>query len=435
MRRDWAVGSMVLGSHFGASLEDQGPIGHYAGRRHTDRRRVDPYPQRASASDWERSGHGRVTVAECPSGDPVLPLASARYTDPRASFLSLCQAIAIGISWPQLDLAPDSTRDGNTQSNSVNLQRKRCMVEQIPHLLACQQMMCHRLYMSDSKAIESSQFPIPRVVVITPEMASEILRRNPDNRPLDKSLVTQLVGEIRNGGWQVTHQGIALDGPLTTGNIVDGQHRLRAIMQSGVTTPVLVFENVPPATFSALDTGKRRTGGDVLALSGERDCTLLSATIRHVHLFRTSPSGSWVGSGSRVTNNDLLVIFQAQVEEFRTAVKQGRILGKELGLIPTAGASAYFLTVESAPVAQVGEWIRGLTTQANLDSDDPRLALIKVMSQLRGGGTQRRRTDTRGQIGLYIKAWNAWVSGRPVKSLRLQKGEKMPSPIQMLIAD
>ncbi|MFD9428720.1 MULTISPECIES: hypothetical protein [unclassified Streptomyces] len=283
--------------------------------------------------------------------------------------------------------------------------------------------------------IQNSEFPIPTVVTITPDTAREILQRNTGNRPLDKSVVAQLVKEIHNGSWQVTHQGIALDGPLATGNIVDGQHRLHAIVQSGMTTPTLVFQNVPPATFSVLDTGKRRSGGDVLALTGERDTTLLSSTIRHVHLFRTSPSGSWVGSSSRVTNNEILAIFRVQPEEFRTAVKQGRILGKELGLIPTAAACAYFLTVESAPVAQAGEWMRGLTTQANLDSDDPRLALIKVMRQLRGGGTQRRRTDTRSQIGLYIKAWNAWVSGRPVKSLRLQKGEKMPQPIQMLIAD
>lgn len=278
-------------------------------------------------------------------------------------------------------------------------------------------------------------FPLPQVVTITPEMARELLDRNPSNRPLDNFLVAQMVSQIRGGGWQVTHQGIALDGPLATGNVVDGQHRLNAILKSGVATQVLLFEGVPRETFSVLDTGKRRSGGDVLALEGERDSTLLSATIRHVHLFRTNPSGSWAGSNSRLSNNDLLAIFQGQSDEFRQAAKQGRILGKELGIIPTAGAAGYFLTVEAAPAARSDEWMRGLTTQANLAPDDSRLAFIKVMNSLRNGGSVRRRTDTRGQIGLYIKAWNAWVSGKPVKSLRLQKGEKMPRPIQVLIAD
>jgi hypothetical protein len=287
----------------------------------------------------------------------------------------------------------------------------------------------------DMHVMGEDGFPLPRVVTVTPEMAGQLLKRNPNNRPLDRSLIAQMVSQIRGGSWQVTHQGIALDGPLATGNLVDGQHRLNAILKAGIPTQVLVFEGVPRETFSVLDTGKRRSGGDVLALQGERDTTLLSATVRHVHLYRTLPSGSWVGSGARLTNNEILAIFQAQADDFRNAVKQGRILGKELGLIPTAGATAYFLSVEAAPAARVDEWMRGLITQANLGPDDARLAFIKVMNSLRSGGTQRRRTDTRGQIGLYIKAWNAWVAGKPVKSLRLQKGEKMPRPLQVLIAD
>lgn len=289
--------------------------------------------------------------------------------------------------------------------------------------------------MSELHESGTSSFPLPRLVAITPEMALQLLRRNPSNRPLDKSLIAQMVSQIRAGDWKVTHQGIALDGPLDTGNVLDGQHRLNAIVKSGVATQLLVFESVPRETFSVLDTGKRRTGGDVLALEGERDTTLLAAVIRHVHLFRTVPSGSWVGSGSRLTNKEVLGSFQRQATEFRLAAKQGRLLGKELGLIPTAGATAYFLTVEAAPEARVDEWMRGLITQANLAPDDARLAFIKVMNSLRSGGSARRRTDTRGQIGLYVKAWNAWVSGKPVKSLRLQKGEKMPRPIQMQITE
>lgn len=281
----------------------------------------------------------------------------------------------------------------------------------------------------------SDIFGSPQVVIITPDLARDILTRNKNNRPVDQTMVSLMAGEIEKGNWQVTHQGIALDGSLTTGFLVDGQHRLHAVIKANIPAPMLVFENVPPETFSVLDTGKRRSGGDVLALSGERDTTLLSATVRHVHLYRSSPSGSWTGASSRVTNDQLLSVFRTQRDEFVTAVTIGRSLSKELGMIPTAAATAYFLTVEAAPAARVEDWIRGITTGVNLDSDDPRLALIRTMNTLRGGATIRRRTDTRGQIGLYIKAWNAWVAGRPIKALRLQKGEKMPRPIQMLLSE
>ncbi|QSY51866.1 MULTISPECIES: hypothetical protein [Streptomyces] len=288
--------------------------------------------------------------------------------------------------------------------------------------------------MPSAESIAAAQFPTPRVVIISPEMAREItLQRNPSNRPVDRSLVARMVKEIQCGSWQVTHQGIALDGPLGSGRLVDGQHRLHAIAKSGIATPLLVFENVPRETFSVLDTGKRRNGGDTLAMSGERDATLLSSTIRHVHLFRVDPNGSWTGSSSRISNDQILEVFHAQAEDFRISAMYGRTLSKEVGFIPTAASTAHFLTMESAPAARIDDWMKGLTTGANLDADDPRLALIKALNTLRSGVSVRRRTDTRGQIGLYIKAWNAWVTGRPVKSLRLQNGEKMPRPVQMLL--
>lgn len=116
-------------------------------------------------------------------------------------------------------------------------------------------------------------------------------------------------------------------------------------------------------------------------------------------------------------------------------MRQGRILSQEVGLIPTAASTACFLIVESAPAAPIDEWLKGIITGANLAADDPRLALIKAINSLRGGTSTRRRTDSRGQIGLYIKAWNSWVSGRVVKTLRLQKGGKMPRHIQMLMSE
>ncbi|MCE7082810.1 hypothetical protein [Streptomyces sp. ST2-7A] len=278
-------------------------------------------------------------------------------------------------------------------------------------------------------------FPRPKLVHVTPQLATQLLERNSSNRPVDKSLVSLISNEIGNGNWQVTHQGIALDGPLDSGRVIDGQHRLHAIAKSSSPVPVLIFENVPSETFSVLDQGKRRSGGDVLALSGEKDTTLLAATVRHVHLFRISPSGSWVGSSSRLSNAKILEIFSSQRERFTAAVSMGRTLGKEIGMIPTAASTAYFLTTEAAPAARTEEWVEGLSTGANLGSDDPRLVLIRTIRSLRGGSTARRRTDTKGQVGLYIKAWNAWVAGRSVKVLRLQKGEKMPKPIQMLLGD
>ncbi|MFD7829574.1 hypothetical protein [Kitasatospora sp. NPDC059803] len=269
-----------------------------------------------------------------------------------------------------------------------------------------------------------------RIVLVTPELAGSILERNRNNRPVDKGVIKQISDAIARGEWQVTHQGIALAGSVESGRLLDGQHRLEAVKGCGVAVPMLIFEHVPEETFSVLDTGRSRSAGAVLALTGEKDYTLLAATVRHVQLYRSMPDSTWAGSASRLTNQQVLELFQEDRDSYLNAVAIGRLLGKTAKIIPTAAATGYYLTVDACPSASADAWIEGLSTGAGLATDDPRLALRNVLTALSMGSTVRRRTDNRGQLGLYIKAWNSWVFKKPVKALRFQQTEKMPIPVR-----
>jgi hypothetical protein len=52
--------------------------------------------------------------------------------------------------------------------------------------------------------------------------------------------------------------------------LVDGQHRLAAIIEADLPIEVTVFTDVGAGTFDVLDTGKRRNAADVLAIEGGR---------------------------------------------------------------------------------------------------------------------------------------------------------------------
>ena len=64
-----------------------------------------------------------------------------------------------------------------------------------------------------------------------------------------------------NGDWQLTHQGIAFD---TTGRLIDGQHRLHAIIEAGVPVQILVTRGCSASSFSILDRGANRRPSDIL---------------------------------------------------------------------------------------------------------------------------------------------------------------------------
>ncbi|MET8693924.1 hypothetical protein ABZV65_15490 [Streptomyces bauhiniae] len=272
---------------------------------------------------------------------------------------------------------------------------------------------------------------VPRVVLMTVQLATELLSRENFNRRLNRGHVATLAASMVRGHWQLTHQGIALDGPLETGSVIDGQHRLRAVVEADVSVLMLIFENMPRETFRVLDTGQRRTAADALSLNGEDNAQLLASTVRHVFLYLNLPLGEWIGTKARMTNDQIIEALAKDPDGYRDAAAIGRVIGPKLLMIPTAAAVGHYVTVDgSTPRMRVEEWLSGLTSGANLAMEDPRLALRDAITRSRGRSSQRRRS-TRTQAGLYVKAWNHWIRGDEVPKLTMPKNQKLPNPFRL----
>lgn len=88
-------------------------------------------------------------------------------------------------------------------------------------------------------------------VLVTPQMANEFLKKNKGNRPPRKNVINGLTSALRSNEWIYTHQGIAFS---DCGNLIDGQHRLKAIFNSGKSARMLVVRNVPNNNNEAFNT-------------------------------------------------------------------------------------------------------------------------------------------------------------------------------------
>lgn len=110
-----------------------------------------------------------------------------------------------------------------------------------------------------------------KVITITPEMAAEFLKHNiVTNRRKSTAIIQRYARVMKAGGWNLTHQGIAFD---EYGNLIDGQHRLEAIIAANVPIKMMVTYNVEHAegeTFS-IDVGNRRTVSNIIQMSGIDD--------------------------------------------------------------------------------------------------------------------------------------------------------------------
>jgi hypothetical protein len=92
---------------------------------------------------------------------------------------------------------------------------------------------------------------------ITPELARKWLGQNTaGNRNISKRTVEAYTREMIAGRWLLTHQGIAFN---RTGELVDGQHRLHAVVASNATVTMMVTTGLPLEFNSPIDHGYGRT--------------------------------------------------------------------------------------------------------------------------------------------------------------------------------
>ncbi len=144
-------------------------------------------------------------------------------------------------------------------------------------------------------AVKTASFPgtgvLPgnvQVEVIDASVAMAYLNKNAENnRRANRSLVQRYAADMRNGRWRAeVMDPIRFD---STDRLIDGQHRLMAIVDSGVAQTMLVIRGIDPSTIHMIDTGRARSPADMLKIKGYHNTTLFAAGLRALLVIKESP--------------------------------------------------------------------------------------------------------------------------------------------------
>lgn len=114
------------------------------------------------------------------------------------------------------------------------------------------------------------------IETITPEDAQAILGNHPANRKLAEARVIQLAGFMERGLFHFDGAPIRIS---KYGELLDGQHRLEALILSGKTMDFLVIRGLDPSVQVHMDTGRSRTLADQLDIRGQKSTASLAALI------------------------------------------------------------------------------------------------------------------------------------------------------------
>lgn len=107
--------------------------------------------------------------------------------------------------------------------------------------------------------------------LVTPSIAREWLKTNESNRTLRPQRVRQYANDMRAGKWNLTGQGITFG---KDGNLLDGQHRLHAIILSDTSVRMLVVTDADVC--GTYDGNLVRSCSDKFKLMGKSNIPLYS---------------------------------------------------------------------------------------------------------------------------------------------------------------
>jgi len=242
---------------------------------------------------------------------------------------------------------------------------------------------------------------------ITPAQATEWLETRGSNRKIMQAVVDAYVAEMKAGRWVFNGAPIQFD---EEGKLLNGQHRLWAIIESGTTIEAVVQFGIPRDSQATIDSGMAWKSKDVLFMLGESNTHSLQATLAWMN---KEESGSLMSS-RKLTSTVALEILERH-PNIRKSVEFANI--HRSPLVPSGAAYLHyrlaFINSEKAD-----EFFLRLEDGVGLSKNSP---IYRLRERLNKAAMAKEKLPAVDQLALTIIAWNYYIEGREIGSLQWRK--------------
>lgn len=259
--------------------------------------------------------------------------------------------------------------------------------------------------------------------LVTPTVAETWLATQKLNRVLNRTSVLAYRRDMQEGRWSFTADPVRFD---LNGNLIDGQHRLTAVVglddvdHAPDFIEMLVITGLEPDAQMAMDQGRRRSTGQQLQLKGVKNSTSISAGIRLLMLWQTDRlfTRRW-DDAVNISTASILSYSQANPELVALANKLIYNV-KDIGFRPAVGI-AFILKMGTVHEIEVSNFFSDMLTLVNQPEGSPLLAMSRRLQRSRIEGLKLPDTD---QLAFLIRTWNTWrAGGTATKLQRPPRGE------------
>jgi hypothetical protein len=261
---------------------------------------------------------------------------------------------------------------------------------------------------------------------VTPEYATRALDayekfcdEHPEerlNRPVHQSQVNKYAADMKAGRWGRNHQGLAFD---RNGILMDGQHRLWAVAESGVTVMMPVTYGLDREAQLTIDSGLKRTTADMAAIAGFQGISNL-----HVGVVKAIARSTSTSPVKLTTLQELQLLrdHQKALEFVFELFPRTRMAGITRAPVLAVVARAFY-TQPPEKLKRFAEVLVSGLTQAEEEH-----VIIKLRNWLltdRHGSGSNAAMETYGKT---MRALHAYLRGEKISILYAAREELFPLP-------
>lgn len=266
--------------------------------------------------------------------------------------------------------------------------------------------------------------PMPRIMpmMISPNLGEQWLDVNTLNRTLRDDFVDSLVRTILRGEWRFNGETFKFS---TTDQLIDGQHRLKAIVKSGIAVPGLVVFDLEPEAQDTVDTGRPRLVADTLKMKGEIDSIALAAMLNRLFVWAYGDVALRQPSRYKLSTPQALAMLE-QDPLLRDSLRFGRRIHEWSDrIIAKSMVGATFHTFRQINEADAIDFWTRFATGNDSPLGHPTQKLRSTMK--RNAAKRAQKLDAYTIHAYVVKAWNFYRRGiTDIRQLSFRAGGASP---------
>lgn len=265
--------------------------------------------------------------------------------------------------------------------------------------------------------MEHIQEPVATTEVVTPAMAGEFLSRPAKNRNIKAEDVNRYADIIKHDGWKTNGEGISIG---TDGSLLDGQHRLSAIVKANTSVPMTISWNCDTTAMATIDTGRKRSLADIQKIYGIGGAKNILSIVKQIMIERKGYSSEVSIPVARLTYLDILNEYLSERQSmYDDVAKYANKLAGDIRLLPCAalgGIVGYiWLSYPQEYIDISREFFDELFDKKPCTKEFIRRTRNRILKD--GLSKWAQRISKQSKRNLIVHTWNAYIQGKNISHI------------------